>query len=174
MGQNRNLLKFVDYNSAIAEIKKNPNNEKIQDKYEFVYILLLDSSEIKTIKRINPDIIDEFRDYSYGLKPKHNIKSLKIKETNIKKLFVDSINRKRIMKLLQPEVGTENMKINSPIYIKQNKAIFDISGEIWTTTYFAKIEDNKIKILKLCETERFGSSSEIDNINIKNDQAPSP
>jgi hypothetical protein len=163
MGQNRNHLMFVDYTSAIAEIKKNPGNKKIKDKYDYVNILLLDSSELNTIKRIDPNIIDEFREYSYGLKLKRNFKNLKIEGTNIKKLFVDSINQRQILKLLQPEIRIEDMKIDSPIYIKQNKAIFDISGKIWTATYFAKIENNKLKMLKLCETERIGSNLDIEN-----------
>jgi len=172
IGQNRTRLKFVDYNYVIAELKKNPNNKRITDKYDFVYILLLDSSELKTIKRTNPNIIDEFRNYSYGLKPKHNFKTLKIKETNIKKLFEDSINGKRIMKLLKPEMETENIKIDSPIYIKQNKAIFDMSGEIWAGTYFAIIENNKLKVFKLVEESIFKVDSKIENNIIE--KAPSP
>ena len=47
------------------------------------------------------------------------------------------------------------MTIFFPIYIKENKVIFDIYTQTWSATYFAKLESDKITMVKLGEGTDF-------------------
>jgi len=151
-GQNVTPLLFIDYNNAIKEIKLNPDNRQITDKYDLVDILILDSSELNTIKKINPDIIEDFKDYSNALAKKNNYKSYKTDETDIKQIFINYTNQKQLIKFLYPE---SEMTISFPIYIKGNKVIFHICTKTWSATYFAKLENKEITTVKLGEGTDF-------------------
>ena len=151
-GQNVTPLLFIDYKNAIKEIKQNPDNKQITDKYDLVDILILDSLELNTIKKFNPDIIEDYKDYSNALAKKNNYKSYNTDETDIKQIFINHTNQKQLIKFLYPE---SEMTIFFPIYIKENKVIFDIYTQTWSATYFAKLESDKITMVKLGEGTDF-------------------
>ena len=46
----------------------------------------------------------------------------------------------------------ENTYIKYPVYIKDNKVVFDIYSGTWFATYFAKLEAGEFSFLKLSET----------------------
>lgn len=57
---------FIDYYVVINDLKNNPNDKSLRYRYDYTSILLLDSSQMKLIKSVRPDVIKEFRDCSPG------------------------------------------------------------------------------------------------------------
>lgn len=147
-GQNVPCLLFYDYDTVIKEIKQNLNNRQITDKYDLVSMLVLDASELKTIIKIAPNIIDEYNDYCSALSKKNNHTVFQTDEKDIKQIFRNDSNVKRLKKCLFRET---EMAIHFPIYIKDNKAIFYSYHNSWSATYFAELEKGKLVIVKLVE-----------------------
>ena len=148
-GQNVSPLLFIDCKSAIQELKNNSNKIQIVEKYDWISILLLDSSEIMTIKKLNPYLITEYEDFALGLKLKSKYKSYPTKQEDIKRIFIDNSLKNQLLISLY---NSENTYIKYPVYIKDNKVVFDIYLGTWFATYFAKLEAGEFSFVKLSET----------------------
>lgn len=113
-GQNIKPVLFVDCKSVILELKKNPNKKHIVEEYDWINILLLDSTEINTIKKINPYLVEEYKEFALGLKQNNKFISYPTKETDVKRIFNDNTNQNQLLKFLHPE---EKSTIYFPVYI---------------------------------------------------------
>jgi hypothetical protein len=142
---------FIDYEKVLSEIKTTKCFESIESKYDFIFFLLLDSTEIKLIKGFKPEIIEEFRDYSTGLIFNERTVGFYTEKKDIKEIFTDNKTRTRIIECLRTENSSDikMVSIDTIVYIKDTKAIFEISGQTSTETYFAKLEKNAIQIYLL-------------------------
>lgn len=138
----KNSYNFIEYDTAIKELKANNNFESIEFKYDYIFVLLLDSTEIKLLKKHSTEIIEEFRNYAPGLKNSERSVGFVTEKKDIKDVFTDKLNHKRIFECLHAEnsLDIEYLTIDSVIYIKEQSVIFEISGSTWSDTYFAKLD----------------------------------
>jgi hypothetical protein len=139
---------FIDYDKVIIELKTNKNFETIKYKYDFTFILLLDSAEINLIKGLKPEIIEEFRKYAPELQFNKMTVGFVTEKKGIKEILLEKSDQKRIFECLYTENSPDIKYLNFDpiIYIKRNIAIFKISGPTWSNTYFARLENNVIQI----------------------------
>ncbi len=147
-GQPYKVEKFIDYENVISELKKNPNYDNLKYKYDYTFILLLDSSEIKLIEKIRPETVKYFRDYAHGISFNNKTVGFKTEKQSIKEVLANKLNQKRMFECLHTENSPDINYLNFdfPIYIKGNKAIFEISGPTWHDTYFARLENYVLQI----------------------------
>jgi hypothetical protein len=147
--KNNNIkFKFIDYDQVILELKSNKNFKTIEYKYDYIFVLLLDSSEIKLIKRLNPEIIEEFRNYAQGIQFNEMTVGFVTEKKEIKEILLDKSDQTRIFDCLHPENSSDIKYLNfvPTVYIKGNKAIFEVSGPTWSTTYFARLTNHVFQI----------------------------
>ncbi len=147
-GQILNNERFVIYENVISELKSSANISELKDKYDYMYILLLDSTNIDLIKKTRYAYIDEFRNYSAGLPLSNRTIGFVTDKTEIKEIFNDENSLKRILSssktINSPDIPMT--KFDFPVYIKGNTAVFETSGPTWSDTYYASLEKGILQI----------------------------
>jgi len=139
---------FIDYDKVIIELKTNKNFETIKYKYDYTFILLLDSAEIRLIKGLEPEIIEDFRKYATGLQFNKMTVGFVTEKKGIKEILLDKSDQRRIVECLHTENSPDikYLDFDPNVYIKRNMAIFKISGPTWSNTYFARLENKVIQL----------------------------
>lgn len=140
--------KVITYETVIKKLKETYKIKNLENKFNYTFILLLDSTNIDLIKKIDYQYIDDFRSYAQGLPLSNQTVGFVTDKKDIKNIFEDNISLKRILIVLKdnniPDVSINDF--NYPIYIKGNKAIFEISGPTWSDTYFATLNNGVLQI----------------------------
>lgn len=126
-------IKFVKYNKVIGDIYASVSFTDLKTKWDYEYILLLDSSGIDRINEIRPDIVNDFRkNYSTPILENHkkvissNVKSIKdcFKNENLQDLILNNTTL---------EADLSDKKLEPQIYIKDDKiAVYEVYGEGWS------------------------------------------
>jgi len=139
---------FIEYAQVISELKSNQNPEDIGFKYDMCTILLLDSTQLEMVEKIDPLSVEYFRESAPGLALNKSTASFPTVKKDIREIFTDKVSLKRILICLNEEQSTEIdfSMFDFPIYTKENKAIFDISGPTWSDTYFASLGNGVLQI----------------------------
>ena len=110
--------------------------------------MLLDSTEIKLIEKTGYQYVNDFRNFAPGITLSKQTFGFVTDKKNIKEIFLDKNSLKRILDCSK-SYNSPDLKLiefNYPVYIKGNKAIFEISGPTWSDTYFARLEDGILQI----------------------------
>lgn len=147
-GQPLNKSNFVIYEEVINELKSAKNISQLENKYDYVFILLLDSTNIDLIIKTGYPHIDEFRDYAAGLALSKQTIEFVTEKQDIKEIFNDENLLKRILACTKTNNSYDipMTKFDYPVYIKGNTAVFETSGPTWTDTYYAKLEKGILQI----------------------------
>lgn len=147
-GQTSNKTIFVIYEEVINELKSATNISELKDKYDYVLILLLDSTSIDLIKKTGYTHIDEFRNYAEGLSHSNQTIGFVTEKREIKELFTDENSLSRILSITKTFNSPDlpRTKFDFPVYIKENTAIFETSGPTWSDTYYARLEKGILQI----------------------------
>jgi hypothetical protein len=139
---------FVFYEEVLNELQSTENIAGLENKYDFTFILLLDSTKIELIERTGYPFIDEFRNYVPGLSLTEQTVGFVTDKTEIREIFQDKNSLKRILdctkKCNNPNITMTS--INYPIYIKGNRAIFETFGPTWSDTYYAILQNGVLQI----------------------------
>ena len=147
-GQTSEKGKIITYEDVIEKLKSTKNIESLENHYDYTALLLLDSAEIKLIEKTGYQYIDDFRNFAPGLALSEQTFGFVTDKKNIKEIFLDKNSLKRILDCSK-SYNSPYLKLiefNYPVYIKGNKAIFEISGPTWSDTYFARLEDGILQI----------------------------
>lgn len=153
MSQVLRNVDFYDYFDAILKIKQSDSlNNDNYSKYNLTNILLLDSTEIKLIEKLEPISVEEFRKIVHGIQIKSKTVGFVTNHTNIKELLLDKVSQKRIIECVNVHNSSviNYSKFAYPIYVKGTIAVFDIYGSTWSDTYYVKLENNILQINWLC------------------------
>jgi len=126
-------IEFVKYNKVIGDIYASVSFTDLKTKWDYEYILLLDSSGIDRINEIRPDIVNNFRrNYSTPILENHK-KVISSNVKSIKDCFKNESLQNLILNNTTLETGLSDKKLESPIYIKDDKmAVYEIYGEGWS------------------------------------------
>ena|GEM_PF-3885404 len=144
-GQNIDSKNFIEYDSIISELKAvNTINDMSYLLYRFDFILLLDSSEISLVEEKTGEDIEEFRFLANVINNNKEIIGFMTEEKDIRNVFLDPEQERKIISCTR--IGHSSEKVDFPIYVKENKAIFSISGATWSETYYAELKDNNVQI----------------------------
>jgi hypothetical protein len=147
-GQNITPLRFIDCESVNSELRKTSDKIQIIEKYNWEHVLLLDTTELKTIKKISPNTIEEYKKLLFDPTQKKAFNCYQTKQTDIKTIFIDRESQTELLNFLYPN---QKMYVYFPIYIKSNKAVFEIYTNTWSAAYFAKLENGEFCVVKLYE-----------------------
>jgi hypothetical protein len=141
------IFNFIDYDSVILALKYKVYRN-INYKYNLVYILLLDTAEIELIKSQNPELIKEYREYPSVSQLSDFKVGFYSAKANIRDIFNNSFDQKRIIESLSTEdsQGINIGSIERTVHVKEDKAIFEISGGTWSDTYMARLHNNFFQI----------------------------
>ncbi|NMB65335.1 MAG: hypothetical protein GYA16_10760 [Spirochaetes bacterium] len=140
-------IEFVKFNKVIGDIYTSDSFTDLKTKWDYEYILLLDSSGIERINEIRPDIVNDFRkNYSKPILEKHK----KVISSNVK-FIEDCFKNENLQDLILNnttiETNLSNKKLQSPIYIKDDKmAVYEINGEGWSECDRIRITDKGLLI----------------------------
>lgn len=134
-GQDLNKNSFLSYGDVIKELKSSTNISELKNKYDYMFILLLDSTSIDLIEKTGYAYIDEFRNYATGLPLSNQTMGFATEKQDVKEIFRDENLLKRILNCTKPFNSPDIpiTKFDYPIYIKDNTAIFETSGPTWIT-----------------------------------------
>jgi hypothetical protein len=147
-GQNSVKEKFINYEDVIKELKSTKNIKNLGNQYDYTALLLLDSTEIELIEKTGYQHIDDFRNFAPGLALSKKTFGFVTDMKNIKEIFLDKNSLKRILDCSKSD-NSPDLRLTVfeyPIYIKENKAIFETSGPIWSDTYFARLKNGILQI----------------------------
>lgn len=135
--------------------------KNIRAEYDLTYILLLDSSDVNLFENLNNNIVESFRNYSPGLQIDESTVGFYTEKSDIKNVFIDSRLRARIIECVHTEnsLDVKYVSIATIVYIKDNKAVFEITGPNWEKTYFATLKKNVFQISWLGGMEWFVDGS---------------
>ena len=155
--QSSKKMTFVEYENVMADLQSSDNLGELRYAYDYIAVLLLDSSKIDLILQTGFQDLEEFRDYAYGLSQPDEAVGFVTNIKDIKKLFYDQKSLKRILECTQSfeSSGVEIAKFDYPIYVKGDEAVFEISGPTWTNIYFARLENGIFQINWLGGTIEF-------------------
>lgn len=147
-GQPYRIDNFIDYKNVINDLKTHANDSHLKYKYDLTFVLLLDSSQIKLIEKIQPEAVKYFREYSSGLTFNNRTVGFVTDKKDIKEVLMDKLDQKRIFECVNEESDLDlvHVEFDHPIYVKENKAIFEIYGSTWSSTYFARLENGVLQI----------------------------
>jgi len=147
-GQDLNKNSFVSYGDVIKELKSSTNISELENKYDYMFILLLDSTSIDLIEKTGYAYVDDFRNYAIGLPLSNQTIGFVTEKREIKEIFRDENSLKRILSCTKtynsPDIPMT--KFDFPVYIKGNTAIFETSGPTWSDTYYARLEKGILQI----------------------------
>lgn len=146
--QENKAILFVDYKHIINDITQNSDRSQIANKYDLASVLILDSTELNTILKIDSSIINDFKEYRNALHTLKNLSSFQTKEMDIKQFFVNHQNQNQLKEII---LRNKQTQISFPIYIKENSVVFNVFYNSWSATYYAKLEEGKIIAVKLVE-----------------------
>lgn len=138
-GQTNDKLVIIDYDKVIRDIYSSTSNTDLESKWDYEAVLLLDSSEIRRISKINPLVVKEFRD-NFRIPILDKYKKVIAKDV---KTISDLFTKRELLGLLlnNTTLGSDK-KLDSKVYIKDNMiAVYDISGSGWS-------ERNRIRITR--------------------------
>lgn len=133
-----------DCDEIINELKKSNGIDEMNSKINFSYLLLLDSTAIDLVEKIDPEAAIEYREYApYSLFNATTVGFVSYQKS-IKELLIDKAEQKRIFLATDGDADSNELqaKFGYPIYIKGNTAIFEMYGSYWSQTYFARLEKN--------------------------------
>ncbi|HNY45123.1 MAG TPA: hypothetical protein PKH15_10585 [Bacteroidales bacterium] len=122
-------IEFVDYKKVIEDISASASFTNLESKWDYEFILLLDSMNINRINEFRPDIVKDFRrNYSSPILVKHK-KIISTDLKSIKDCFKDERLQELILNNTTIETSLSDKKLKSPIYIKDDKiAVYEIYG----------------------------------------------
>jgi len=147
-GQTLEKGTFILYEEVLNELQSTENITELENKYDFTFILILDSTKIELIEKTGYPYIDEFRNYVPGLTQTKQTVGFVTDKTEIRDIFQDKNSLKRILDCTNG-YNSSNLamiKINYPVYIKGNRAIFETSGTTWSDTYSAILHNGVLQI----------------------------
>jgi hypothetical protein len=139
---------LVSYATVINEILNTESVELLSDKYDYTYILLLDSTHNELVEKIGYQYIEEFRSYASGLAFPSRSVSFVCNKESIQAIFRDDHELRRILESLN-HTETPDLQIasfNYPIYFTDKSAVFEIAGPTWSDTYFARFDKGVVQI----------------------------
>lgn len=147
-GQALNKSRFVIYEEVIDELKSAKNISKLEDKYDYLFILLLDSTNIDLIKKTGYPYIDVFRNHATGLSLSKQTIGFVTEKREIKEIFKDENSLNRILASTKSYDSHDipMTKFDYRVYIKGNSAIFETSGPTRADTYYARLEKGILQI----------------------------
>ncbi len=150
-GQNVDIRTFIEYEDVIDEIKSTKSSSDIEFKYDYEWILLLDSTEISLIEKVDQQAINSFKESAPGLYLDENIIGFVTAKENIRELFESKELRKRIIDCTNTIDSQDfvDERIDFPIYIKGNLAIYSIHGPSWSATYFGSLKNGIFQFKEL-------------------------
>lgn len=131
---------YVDYKFVMDDLKKSPVADYDNSKWDLTFILLLDSTDIRLINKLRPDIVEDFRkNYSEPI-IKNSKKIIPVKVNSIHAIVKD------FRKYIFPDNDNGKLKMSFPYYFKDdNKAIFEIDGYC-TEVYRVTLQKDKLLI----------------------------
>ncbi|WP_062129151.1 hypothetical protein [Geofilum rubicundum] len=139
---------FIIYEEVLNELQSTENITGLENKYDFTFILLLDSTNIELIEKTRYQHVDEFRNYAPGLSLTQQTVGFVTDKREIREIFQDQNSLKRILDCTNtynsPNIAMT--KFRYPIYIKGNQAIFETSGPTWSDTYSAILKNGVFQI----------------------------
>lgn len=146
---------FVTYDSVINDISKSVSYNELRSKYNYEFIMLLDSSACGIIEKFNPEEVMEFRDnyqasaiLTAGTGPVDNqhVNLIPIYEKSLPDCFTDKHTLNKILNSLKSD--SPEKEIETPIYIKDHdKAVIRISGQGWSEVYLLTLTGNGITVV---------------------------
>lgn len=147
-GQTWNKMSFVIYEDVINELKLAENISAKENKYDYVCILLLDSTNIDLIIKTGYPYIEEFRNYTAEIPLSNRTTGFVTEKREIKEIFRDEKSLKKMLACIKPYNSPDipMTKFDHPIYIKGNAAIFETSGPSWSDIYYARLENGVLQI----------------------------
>lgn len=124
-------LNFVDYSDFELELSNHQDLEKINQKFNLIFIFLLDSAKLDSFYEYDPELKDLVSHYSNGLGLNNSTVGFSTNETSIKNIFLNNFSNKMIFDCIFGEERQQlDPKIKGPIYINKNVAIFEILTQV--------------------------------------------
>ncbi|MFB6344138.1 hypothetical protein ACE1ET_20635, partial [Saccharicrinis sp. FJH62] len=146
-GQSTSVEKYIYYENVINDLKSAKDLRNLESRYNYVFVLLLDSSNIELIEETGYQYLDEFRLYAMGLNLSNQTVGFVTDKNNITEIFEDENSLEKV--LICTNLDSSDIKMttfNFPIYLKDNLAIFETSGPTWSNTYIARLENGRLQI----------------------------
>lgn len=139
---------FIHYEEVLDELQSTENISELENKYNFTFLLILDSTKIDLIEETGYPYIDDFRNYVPGLSQTKQTVGFVTDKTEIRDIFQDKNSLKRILDCTNG-FNSPNLamtKFNYPVYIKGNTVIFETFGPTWSDTYSAILHNGVLQI----------------------------
>ncbi|WP_075602853.1 hypothetical protein [Saccharicrinis aurantiacus] len=147
-GQTVGEPQFVSHNEVILELESSDNISGLVNKYDFLFILLLDSTKIEIIQKPEYFDIGDYRNLLKGISNSKQTIGFVTDKGDIIEIFQDNKSLKRIITctktLNNPHVSLT--KIHSPVYVKDNTAIFETFGPSGSDIYYTRLSDGIFQI----------------------------
>lgn len=147
-GQTLDKRSFITYEEVINELESTDTISALENRYNYTFVLLLDSTRIDLIEKTGYTAIKEFRDYAMGLPLSKRTFGFVTEKQDIKALFKDKNALKKIIACTKP-INSPDIAMTTfdyPVYIKENTAIFETSGPTWSDTYYARLEKGVLHV----------------------------
>lgn len=141
---------FINYEEVIEDLQSTENIQSLKNKYNYLFVFILDSTKVELIEKTGCAYINELRNYPSGFSLSKQTIGFVTDEKNIKEVFEDKNSLRRILDCSHtfnsPDIPVT--KFDYPIYIKGNVAVFRTYGPTWTwsDTYIARLEDGILQI----------------------------
>jgi len=142
-------IKFVYYDDLEFDLSKsNINLEEISKKYDFLKILLLDSSKKQLLFEFDAELKIDYADFSKGLELSNSTVSYKTGVNDIREIFKSKISIDSFINNLYDDliIASGNLHISYPIYVKDNLAVIEIMFKDGYDIFFLKLDEKLLYI----------------------------
>lgn len=140
MAQNR-FVSIADFENSL----KDSNLNSLAVAYDFLKIMLLDSSKEGLLFDYDPEIKELFSEYKKSMQLSKETVGFATDKADIKQVFNEP---ERIFQCVYSNSVDLlfNFKIDQPIYIHDNKAIFEILSPTTSDVYYLRIYNGIVQI----------------------------
>ena len=145
--QNDSTEKFFDCERITEKIKRKDNLTGLKE-YNLYKYLLLDSTHVSIVKKINPSSVEAFRHDVFRSRLSTTTIGFKTNFKKIEQLLSDENELKKILTICSTYSDAELLltRFNYPIYIDKNNAIFEIRSKSSVDWYIARLKDGTLQI----------------------------
>lgn len=124
--QNSDTLKFIEYKDFELAYKSGKNMKQLSNNFDFLSILLLDSTHAKTLFKFDPKLKVNLTHASASAKLSESTVAFRTYLETLRDVLQSEKSRDLIPSCLYGEEAVENeYKINNPIYINGNVAVVE-------------------------------------------------
>lgn len=142
-----NSLHFVEYNSFEASYKRNSDLKKLNNSYDFKWILLLDSTYADTIYKFDQKLREEVHDALLVCKPNEQTIGFLTEARNLKALLRDREGKEFIFRCtLSETTGPNPDNLADMVYINDNTAIIKIENSTSYSVYYITLKDQTVQL----------------------------